>query len=373
MPTNLAPVRAVKGRDASDDPLMSFEAESDIAFPPSTVDGPPAASEEPALARSKRPVLIGLLTIVAIALVGALMVVFQTTPKPAAAAAVPAAAARATVTFTSEPAGATVTIDSVVQGVTPLKLPIAAGQHTLEVSLGPTKRAQALSVDAGAIMAQHYDFGAAATTQNGRLEISSDPAGARVSVDGTPRGVTPLSLPSIAVGEHRVTLSTDQSSIQRQVTVAAGATATVMATIANAAAAGGWATIKSPIELQVFEGGQLIATTSTPRFMLPAGRHDLEVTNPELEFRAPLRVEIEAGKTAAASVSIPNGSLSVNALPWAEVIIDGKAAGPTPIGNLSIPIGSHEIVWRHPQLGERKRVVSVAARTPVRVGMDFSK
>jgi serine/threonine-protein kinase len=348
---------------------MSFEAESDIALLPSTADGPPA-SEELALARSKRPVLIGLLTIVAIALVGALIVVFQTTPKPAAAAAVPAAAR---VTFTSEPAGATVTIDSVVQGVTPLKLPIAAGQHTLEVSLGPTKRAQALSVDAGAIIAQHYDFGAAATTQHGRLEISSDPAGARVSVDGTPRGVTPLSLPSIAVGEHRVTLSTDQSSIQRQVTVAAGATATVMATIANAGAAGGWATIKSPIELQVFEGGQLIATTSTPRFMLPAGRHDLEVTNPELEFRAPLRVEIEAGKTAAASVSIPNGSLSVNALPWAEVIIDGKAAGPTPIGNLSIPIGSHEIVWRHPQLGERKRVVSVAARTPVRVGMDFSK
>ena len=146
-----------------------------------------------------------------------------------------------------------------------------------------------------------------------------------------------------------------------------------MATITNAGTAGGWATIKAPIDLQIFEAGQLIATSSTPRFMLPAGRHDLEVANADLEFRAPLRVEIEPGKTATASVAIPNGSVSVNALPWAEIIIDGKPAGPTPIGNLSIPIGSHEIVWRHPQLGERKRVVSVAARTPVRVGMDFSK
>jgi hypothetical protein len=314
-----------------------------------------------------------LLTIVAIALVSAVIFAFQASQKPAAAPAVAAAPARGTVTFTSEPVGATVTLDAVVQGVTPLKVLVAAGQHTLEVSVGSAKRVQALSIDAGAIVSQHYDFGAATTAQTGRLDITSDPPGARVSVDGTPRGVTPLSLSSIAVGDHRVTLATDQSSIQRQVNVAAGATATVMATITNAGTAGGWATIKAPIDLQVFEAGQLIATSSTPRFMLPAGRHDLEVANADLEFRAPLRVEIEAGKTATASVAIPNGSVSINASPWAEIIIDGKPAGPTPIGNLSIPIGSHEIVWRHPQLGERKRVISVAARTPVRVGMDFSK
>ena len=45
--------------------------------------------------------------------------------------------------------------------------------------------------------------------------------------------------------------------------------------------------------------------------------------------------------------------------------------GVTPLGNIKVPIGSHEIVWRHPTLGERKRVVQVTAKTPVRVGMDF--
>jgi hypothetical protein len=373
MPINLAPVRSVKDREAADDPLMSFAAETDVTAERPAIDDPAPSATDPTLARSKRPALIGMATIVVIALIGAVILAFQASQKPASAPAVAIVPARSTVTFTSEPVGATVTIDSVVQGVTPLKVPVAAGQHTLDVSLGAARRVQALSVDAGAVVAQHFDFGAAATAQTGRLDITSDPAGARVSVDGTPRGITPLSLSSIAVGEHRVTLATEQSSIQRQVTVAAAATATVMATLTNPSAAGGWATIKSPIELQVFEAGQLIATSSTPRFMLPAGRHDLEVTNAELEFRMPLRVEIEPGKTATAAVTIPNGSLSVNALPWAEVIVDGKPAGPTPIGNLPIPIGSHEIVWRHPQLGERKRVVSVAARTPVRVGMDFSK
>jgi len=345
---------------------MSFEAESELAVSPAT-------TTIEAAPRSKRSLLIAGLTIAVVALVGVVIVAFQNTQKATVVPAPAAPPAPGHVTFTSEPAGATVTIDSVVQGVTPLKVDVTPGQHQFDVALGTSKRMQALSVDPGAVVAQHYEFAAAATAQTGRLEVTSDPPGARVSVDGVPRGVTPFSMAAVTVGEHRVTLSSDQSSIQRQVTVAAGATATVMASIASTGTAGGWAQIKAPIELQVFEGGQLITTTSAPRFMLPAGRHDLEVANAELEFRAPLKVEIEGGKTATASITIPNGSLSINALPWAEVLIDGKPAGPTPIGNLSVPIGTHEIVWRHPQLGERKRVVSITARTPVRVGMDFSK
>jgi hypothetical protein len=345
---------------------MSFEAESEIG-------GAPATTSTEDATRSKRSLLIAALTIAAVALIGVVIVAFQNTQKTIVAPAPAAPPAPGHVTFTSEPAGASVSIDSVVQGVTPLKIDVPAGQHQFDIALGASKRTQALSVNSGAVMAQHFEFAAAAAAQTGRLEVTSDPPGARVSVDGVPRGVTPFSMAAVPVGEHRVTLSSDQSSIQRQVTVAAGATATVMASIANTGVAGGWAQIKAPIELQVFEGGQLIATTGAPRFMLPAGRHDLEVANTELEFRAPLKVEIEAGKTAAASVAIPNGSVSINALPWAEVTIDGKPAGPTPLGNLSVPIGTHEIVWRHPQLGERKRVVSVAARTPLRVGTDFSK
>jgi serine/threonine-protein kinase len=72
-------------------------------------------------------------------------------------------------------------------------------------------------------------------------------------------------------------------------------------------------------------------------------------------------------------VTIPNGSLSISALPWAEVLVDRRPVGTTPLGNLSVPVGTHEIVWRHPQLGERTRTVTVPARTPVRVGVDFSR
>jgi hypothetical protein len=63
--------------------------------------------------------------------------------------------------------------------------------------------------------------------------------------------------------------------------------------------------------------------------------------------------------------------VSINATPWADVLVDGRSVGVTPLANLKMAIGAHEIVWRHPTLGERKRTIQVTARTPVRVGMDF--
>jgi hypothetical protein len=59
------------------------------------------------------------------------------------------------------------------------------------------------------------------------------------------------------------------------------------------------------------------------------------------------------------SIAVPKGRISINAVPWAEVLIDGTAAGQTPLANLSLPIGTHEIVFRHPQFGERKQTVVV--------------
>ena len=49
------------------------------------------------------------------------------------------------------------------------------------------------------------------------------------------------------------------------------------------------------------------------------------------------------------------------------------SAGTTPLGNLSVPIGTHEIVWHHPQLGDRRQTVTVKSQSPARAAIDYSR
>lgn len=355
-----------------DDSLMSFQTEAELLSP-----APPAAlPAKVASAPARRfPVLIPFATMAVLAVAAlAIAYVFQLSQSTTPSASSLPTIAVGTVTFTSAPSGANVLIDGVARGATPLKMQLTAGAHEVDIVAASGTKRLPITVEAATVMSQHVEFAAAAAMpETGRLEVTSEPSGARVTIDGVQRGTTPLSLTDVAAGEHRIALATDSTSVQRTVNVAAGATASVMVALSTPGSAGGFARLDSPIELQVFEGGQLLGTTTASRLMLPAGRHDLEVANTALEFQVPIRIDIQPGRTTSVAVPVPNGSLSINALPWAEVIVDGKALGTTPLGNLSVPIGSHEIVWRHPQLGERTRTVTVPARTPVRLGMDLNR
>ena len=211
-----------------------------------------------------------------------------------------------------------------------------------------------------------------ATVGAGQVEITSDPAGARITIDGTRRGVAPLTLP-LPPGQHTVVVSDGTTNVSRTVNVVAGATSTVVAALAPSGTVAGWLTITTPFELQVLEGGSLLGTTSTPKLMLAAGHHDLVLRNTTLGFESKIPVEIQTGKTLTAPVTVPNGSLSVNALPWATVLLDGKEIGTTPVANLDVPLGTHELIFRHPQFGEKRQSIVVTAKAPMRVVQDFRK
>jgi hypothetical protein len=125
--------------------------------------------------------------------------------------------------------------------------------------------------------------------------------------------------------------------------------------------------------LEVIEQGQVIGSTASARIMLPAGRRDLRLVNESLGFAERRVVQVEAGKTASLSVAVPQAPISINAVPWAEVWIDGVRVGETPIGNYRVGLGSREIVFRHPVLGERRRTAVVSLRTPARMSVDMRK
>jgi hypothetical protein len=293
-----------------------------------------------------------------------------------AAASTPAvpAATTGTAVFTTLPNGASIAIDGAPRGTTPIRLSLSAGDHTVQITSGATTRTLPITVEAGGVVSQYVEL-AATPSQGGRIEITSEPAGAFVRVDGVRRGVTPLAVADIAPGQHVVTVTSGNNVVNRTVNVTRGATSTVVVSgsAAAPAASGGWLTFDVPVEMEVSEGNQLLGTTRSARLMLPVGTHQIVLSNPALELSITRSVQIAAGRTATLSVPQSTGKLSINAIPWADVTIDGTSAGVTPLGELSVPVGSHEVVFRHPQFGERRQTVVVKAVTPTRIGVDLRK
>jgi PEGA domain-containing protein len=107
--------------------------------------------------------------------------------------------------------------------------------------------------------------------------------------------------------------------------------------------------------------------------VLAAGRHDVVLVSAPLGFQESRRIDVEPGKTTSVHVNPPKAALSVNARPWADVVIDGNSAGQTPISNIDVAIGTHQIVFRNPRFGERRQTVVVTVKGPNRVAVDFSK
>jgi hypothetical protein len=97
----------------------------------------------------------------------------------------------------------------------------------------------------------------------------------------------------------------------------------------------------------------------------------LELTSEPLGFRARQVVRVVPSMVTTIPVELPRVPVSINALPWADVWIDGMRAGQTPLGNVLEPIGTHEIEFRHPQFGTKRMTYTVSLSSPARVAVDM--
>jgi hypothetical protein len=284
-----------------------------------------------------------------------------------------APASSGTLVVQSNPAGVQVFVDGVDRGQTPARLTVTPGAHILELRGRGVPRVIPLNVTAGSEVSHHLEF--ANTPETGSLRVESQPAGAKVLVDGTDRGVAPVTVTDLLPGDHEVVLQTPLASARHVVNVQAGGTASLVTPVASAASSAGpvsgWLAVKSPFTLEIREEGKIIGTSDADRLMVAAGRHELQLVSETMGYRVNRVVTVMPGKVADLKIDMPNGVVNVNATPWAEVWLDGQRVGETPIGNLSVPIGPHELVFRHPQFGEKRHAVSVTLNGPMRVSMDM--
>jgi eukaryotic-like serine/threonine-protein kinase len=278
-------------------------------------------------------------------------------------------------TINTRPIDAEVLIDGTRRGTTPLTLSLAPGTHTITVRSAGDERIVPLTLASGAEVSHYFEMKPAEpAVVVGRVSVVTDPPGARVSVDGKTRGTSPITVTDLTPADHKVTVTSDTGSAERTITVTAGGTASVMFSLPKVSGpVGGWLAIAAPFDVEVVEHDDVIGSGGTSKIMLAAGRHDITLLNRSLGYQEARKVDVTAGKTMAIKVDPPKVNISVNARPWADVSLDGASLGQTPISNLQVAVGTHEMVFRHPQLGERRQSVTVTVKGPNRIAADLTK
>ncbi|OFW39672.1 MAG: hypothetical protein A3F70_14180 [Acidobacteria bacterium RIFCSPLOWO2_12_FULL_67_14] len=276
----------------------------------------------------------------------------------------------------TDPSGAAVSVDGEERGRSPLRLTLAPGTHVLDIAGDGAQRKFAVAITAGTEVQQFIELPkAAAGAGTGRLQVSSEPSGARVMIEGQPRGTTPVTIDGLTPGSYSVTLEGELGSVTQQVAVQPGALASLVVPLGapRGAPVSGWVAIAAPAEVQIFENHRLVCSSRLDRIMFAVGRHELEVVNETLGYRSTRTVNVTPGQVANVALEWPRGSLALNAVPWADVWIDDERVGETPIGNVQVPIGSHEVVFRHPDLGEQRHTVVVTMAGEARVSADMRR
>jgi hypothetical protein len=331
---------------------------------------PPAAWKEPFVTldepRTRWPLAAA--AIVLIALAGAGVAAARRYVAPAAAPS------EGTLMVSTNPPGAHLIVDGVDKGETPVTVKLSPGTHGLELRGDGPPRLMPITMTAGAQLSQYIELPKAAATM-GQLQIHTEPAGARVSVDGIERGLSPVTVAPLSPGEHVVEVESDLGSVKQTVAIEAGITASLVVPLGSpdGANVSGWIALSAPADVQVFENKRLLGSSQSDRLMVSVGRHEIEIVNDTLGYRGTRTVQVSPGKVTPIRLDFPNGTISLNAIPWADVWVDGEKAGQTPIGNLPLALGPHDFVFRHPELGEQHLTAVVTLKAPARLSVDLRK
>ncbi len=368
-----------------DDPLDAFAPESALpvvravaAAPGSLARGPDEGGPDlhPHASTPSRPQGTSLRT--AFLMIGAMLalvaggiVAFQL--QAGSASGQSAAPGTGRLALETRPPGALVEIDGQPRGTTPVAVELAAGPHTVTLRNEAEERTVAVTMTAGGQVSQYFELAPTAVAAPvGHLTIVTEPPGARVTINGEARGVTPVTVRDLEATRHKVTVASATGSSERIVDVEPGATTSVVFALARPGVTAGYLSVQSGFTVQILEGGEIVGSSAASRVMMAAGRHEVTLSNAELGFEERRQVEIRPGATATIRLDA-TAALNINARPWADVTVNGVSLGQTPIANHSLPLGSHLVVFRHPQFGERRENVVVTARGPNRISVDLTR
>ena len=161
------------------------------------------------------------------------------------------------------------------------------------------------------------------------------------------------------------------TTYQRFGAVEAGATASlVVGGAPSATPSWGWISLNTPFPVQVQEAGRVVGTSEIERIMLPPGTIS-SISSPTRSASGRLEVDYRRDAERPVSLTIPRVAMNINALPVGGSFRRRHADRRYSACQRDADLGEHEIVFRHPQLGEKRQVARVTLKDSPRISVDM--
>ena len=255
--------------------------------------------------------------------------------------------------ITSSPTGATVTIDGMVDGTTPVAvLGLFPGSHSVTLSMVGY---QTYSGSATVTASEETPVNVVLTPEGGGtpgyLTVYSFPLKATAAIDGTVVGKTPLMGTRVNPGTHTLTIGmTGYSDYTTSINVAAGSHLQLPLIILQRGSStpGSLSVTSSPSGATLMVDGTGYGPTPVVVPGLSPGSHSIILSMAGYQTYSGSATVTAGIETPVNIVLVPvsptTGSLSVTSNPTgATVMVDGTGYGPTPVVVPGLSPGSHSI------------------------------
>jgi hypothetical protein len=283
------------------------------------------------------------------------------------------------ITVTSDPAGAAISLNGNYRGTTPLTIPnVPPGTYTIRAELpGYEPQSVVNSVIAGQETVQRFTL--QKIVQPGSVTVLSTPSGSSIYLDGEYEGRTPVTLSDIQPGTHTIELdAAGYYDWKTVVSVTGGSSQVVTATLSPIpVATTGWIDVSSKppgatIYLDGVAKGLTPAQGSKTLEGVKPGDHTVKLQlsgyqdyTTTVSVRADTTSSVTASLTA---VSVATGTLSVATSPsGANVFVDNVFQGISPVTLTGIPAGVRTVKIQLPGYRDWSMDIQVPAGsvTPV--------
>ncbi len=199
-------------------------------------------------------------------------------------------------------------------------------------------------------------------------------SGLRVLVDGEERcTASPCRLDDVKAGTRLVTATAPgyESTAARAVSVEAGGESALHIQLTATAAKADAPSAKADVADDAPSSKEAkVASNETAKKSAPAAKTAAATkTSQKANTKAK---STKTGKAAAQDKpAAAMGTLNINSIPRANVVLDGRPMGMTPVMGVSVSPGNHTVVFVHPEQGRKVAGANVKAGGTSTVGVRF--